>query len=86
MGALIPLSRWLLDDTPRAVARRGAEVIERAHFCARVTAWMETLRDRPGERFALYHGDAAEFLAIATGAASSVVFQADIDLSFAPQR
>ena len=64
MGALIPLSRWLLDDTPRAVARRGAEVIERAHFCARVTAWMETLRDRPGERFALYHGDAAEFLAI----------------------
>ena len=64
MGELIPLSHWLLDETPRAVARRGAEIIERDRFCARVSAWMDALRDRPGERFALFHGDSAEFLAI----------------------
>lgn len=64
MSELIPLSRWLLHDTPQVVARRGAQAVERDAFSARVGAWVETLRACPGERFALYHGDTAEFLAI----------------------
>ena len=64
MSGLTPLAHWLTSSTPQTVAHRASEIIERELFCARVSAWMEALRARPGERFAVYHADSSEFLAI----------------------
>jgi acyl-coenzyme A synthetase/AMP-(fatty) acid ligase/3-hydroxymyristoyl/3-hydroxydecanoyl-(acyl carrier protein) dehydratase len=64
MSGLIPLSRWLLEQPAGSVAAdRGVEVDAR-DFAARVQAWMAALAGQPGARWAVYHQNSIEFLAI----------------------
>lgn len=64
MAELTPLSQWLLRQPERVVALRADTALRTPAFVARVDAWMTALATRPGQRFALYHRDSSEFLAI----------------------
>jgi acyl-CoA synthetase (AMP-forming)/AMP-acid ligase II len=64
MAELTPLSQWLLRRPDRVVALRADSALRTPAFVARVDAWMTALATRPGLRFALYHHDSSEFLAI----------------------
>jgi acyl-CoA synthetase (AMP-forming)/AMP-acid ligase II len=64
MAELTPLSQWLLRRPDRVVALRADGPLRTPAFVARVDAWMTALARRPGQRFALYHHDNSEFLAI----------------------
>lgn len=64
MSTLIPLSDWLRQapDRPLAVGPEG--VLGYAELAARVAYWCRTLPARSGERWALYHQDSFEFVAL----------------------
>jgi len=64
MAELTPLSQWLLRRPDRVVALHADGPLRTPAFVARVDAWMTALATRPGQRFALYHHDSSEFLAI----------------------
>ena len=52
----------------RAFARRAETPLTRADFLARVDAWQACLAALPGQRWALFHDDSAEFAAMLFGA------------------
>ncbi|MEH6579256.1 MAG: AMP-binding protein [Amphritea sp.] len=64
MAELTPLSHWLRELPESIVAVHMGTAQATADFQLRVQSWIETLRDRRGERWAVYHSDAYEFLAI----------------------
>jgi 3-hydroxymyristoyl/3-hydroxydecanoyl-(acyl carrier protein) dehydratase len=64
MAELTPLSHWLTQPLPQRVALRAGEVLAGTDLIARIDAWVAVLARHPGQRFALYHADAFEFLAI----------------------
>ena len=64
LPGLVPLSRWLVEQPASVVAvDRGVEV-NAQKFTSRVEAWMAGLDQRSGTRWAVYHSDSCEFLAI----------------------
>ncbi|MEH6626329.1 MAG: AMP-binding protein [Motiliproteus sp.] len=64
MKDILPLSHWLSHSPERAVAvDKGLEVTTAA-FLDRVQCWVELLAEHRGTRWAVFHDDALEFLAI----------------------
>ena len=61
---LVALSRWLVEQPAGTVAVNGRVAVGAQDFSARVQAWVATLDKHPGTRWAVYHGDSCEFLAI----------------------
>lgn len=64
MIEILPLSQWLHRQPERVVALRSESPISTAALVERVAAWMARLQPRQGLRFAVYHRDSSEFLAI----------------------
>ncbi len=64
MPKLVPLSRWLVEQPAGVVALRSGAAVGPKQLTSRVGAWMATLDRHPGNRWAVYHGDSFEFLAI----------------------
>lgn len=64
MAELTPISQWMLRQPQQRVAWRAGGRQDTGEFVRRVDAWVSVLGARPGKRFALYHGDSSEFLAI----------------------
>jgi acyl-CoA synthetase (AMP-forming)/AMP-acid ligase II/3-hydroxymyristoyl/3-hydroxydecanoyl-(acyl carrier protein) dehydratase len=64
MVHLTPLSDWMIKQPGKVVAVRSGESILVPDFVTRVQVWIDTLCDQPGKRWAVYHSDSAEFLAI----------------------
>ena len=62
--ALVPLSRWLVEQPDGVVATNNGVTVGTQDFTSRVQAWVDKLDQRPGTRWAVYHSDACEFLAI----------------------
>jgi acyl-coenzyme A synthetase/AMP-(fatty) acid ligase len=61
---LIPLSRWLVKQPAGIVATDRSVAVHTQDFTSRVQAWMSKLDEQPGTRWAVYHSDSCEFLAI----------------------
>ena len=64
MPALVPLSRWLVEQSAGVVATNNGVTVSTQDFTSRVQAWMGKLDERPGTRWGVYHSDSCEFLAI----------------------
>jgi acyl-coenzyme A synthetase/AMP-(fatty) acid ligase/3-hydroxymyristoyl/3-hydroxydecanoyl-(acyl carrier protein) dehydratase len=64
MADLMPLSQWLVEQPDTVVAVRAGEEVSAQEFASRVQGWMNTLGQQPGHRWAVYHSDSCEFLAI----------------------
>jgi acyl-coenzyme A synthetase/AMP-(fatty) acid ligase/3-hydroxymyristoyl/3-hydroxydecanoyl-(acyl carrier protein) dehydratase len=64
MSGLIPLSRWLVEQPAGTVAVDCGVAVNARDFASRVQAWVATLDRQPGARWAVYHNDSFEFLAI----------------------
>jgi acyl-coenzyme A synthetase/AMP-(fatty) acid ligase/3-hydroxymyristoyl/3-hydroxydecanoyl-(acyl carrier protein) dehydratase len=64
MAQLTPLSEWMIQQPGKVVAVRSGELISVPDFVTRVQLWVDTLCDQPGERWAVYHSDSAEFFVI----------------------
>lgn len=64
MSKLIPLSRWWQRPNSGLVALAANGVVTVSQFESKVAAWVSQLETQPGERFAVFHHDAADFLAI----------------------
>ncbi|MBV1788290.1 AMP-binding protein [Marinobacterium sp. D7] len=64
MTALIPLSDWLRQAPDQPVATDATGAVSRAELLARVAHWCQVLPTRPGQRWAVYHQDTLEFLAL----------------------
>ena len=62
--ALVPLSRWLHHPPKQTVAFNRGEAQTSEAFQHRVQSWVGALGAHPGDRWAVYHHDAYEFLAI----------------------
>lgn len=60
----ISLSSWWRRDSAEVIAFSQDAVITTRVFKQTVAAWVETLSPLQGDRFAVYHQDAASFLAI----------------------
>lgn len=61
---LTPLSVWLNRHTESIVAFQGEQTDTTHDFLLRVQLWIDSLRQCKGNRWAVYHTDAFEFLAI----------------------
>lgn len=64
MATLIPLSRWVEYPADHRVAVNLGKPILKRELESRVAGWVAVLRRRSGSRWAVYHGDSCEFLAI----------------------
>jgi len=64
MTSYIALSSWWLRDDASSLAVASDSQVTADEFRQRVSQWVETLSDFAGDRWAVYHQDAAEFLAI----------------------
>jgi len=64
LAGLTPLSKWLVQQPSDVVAVRSGKWIMTQEFLLRVQGWMDTLYERPGNRWAVYHSGSFEFLAI----------------------
>jgi len=64
MTTLIPLSQWLLEQPDTVVAIRSGEKVSSQDFTSRVQGWKNALDRQPGLRWAVFHSDSCEFLAI----------------------
>ena len=64
MADLIPLSQWLVKQPDTVVAVRAGEEVSAQEFASRVQGWKDALGQQPGHRWAVYHSDSCEFLAI----------------------
>ena len=64
MRQLTRLSCWLTTLPKQIIAVRKGEVKTTEDFEQRVNDWVNALADQPGSRWAVYHNDAYEFLAI----------------------
>ncbi len=62
--ALTPLSKWLNSQPDNIVAVQNGHKKSTRDFVSRVQFWINILRDRKGARWAVYHEDTFEFLAI----------------------
>ena len=60
----VPLSRWMTDPPVGVVAGNNGAEINVQHFISRVDAWMTDLEQRSGIRWAVYHSDSCELLAV----------------------
>ncbi|MEX1200728.1 MAG: AMP-binding protein [Methylophaga sp.] len=64
MPVLTPLSKWWLRPAESWVALSGKQQITAAAFEQRVVSWVTLLQTHDGQRWAVFHHDAAECLAI----------------------
>ena len=64
MAKIIPLSDWLNEQLDHIVAVQMANTVSTVDFKRRVKKWLTVLSEREGSRWAVYHADAFEFLAI----------------------
>jgi len=64
MAKLIPLSNWLNEVPEYVVAVQMANTVSTVDFKQRVKNWITVLSKQEGSRWAVYHADALEFLAI----------------------
>lgn len=64
MAKLIPLSNWLNEAPDYVVAVQMASTVTTVGFKQRVQNWLTVLSKQEGSRWAVYHADALEFLAI----------------------
>jgi acyl-CoA synthetase (AMP-forming)/AMP-acid ligase II len=64
MSKLIQLSNWWQRPNDAVVAITSNELITFNAFQSKVSAWVALLETCPGQKFAVFHHDAAEFLAI----------------------
>ncbi|MFP8966878.1 AMP-binding protein [Pokkaliibacter sp. CJK22405] len=64
MNTLIPLSDWLRCAPDRPVATGADGLVSRADLVARVRYWYQQLPASPGQRWAVFHKDTVEFLAL----------------------
>ncbi len=60
----MPLSQWLVEQPDTVVAVHAGEEVSAQDFASRVQGWKLALGRQPGHRWAVYHGDSCEFLAI----------------------
>ncbi|MBJ7538701.1 ApeI family dehydratase [Marinomonas transparens] len=58
------LSTWLSDTNDKPIAILAGQVISKRQFCTKVAAWQTRLPLVPKQKWAVYHNDAIEFLAI----------------------
>ena len=61
---MIPLSQWWQRPADSRVALSGKHEINAAAFEQRVASWVDMLEQHSGQRWAVFHQDAAECLAI----------------------
>lgn len=64
MVSLTPLSKWLVQQPGNTVAVRSGEELTSRDFVLRVQGWIDTLKEKQGMRWAVYHSDSFEFLVI----------------------
>lgn len=64
MSHLYALADWLVDAPESVVAVTQGKVLTKADLCQRVSYWRECFVLKEGQRWAAYHSDAFEFLAI----------------------
>jgi acyl-coenzyme A synthetase/AMP-(fatty) acid ligase/3-hydroxymyristoyl/3-hydroxydecanoyl-(acyl carrier protein) dehydratase len=64
MNGLIPLGQWLADSPERVVACEQQRQISKSQLAQRVRTWQHCLPARKGERWAVFHPDTMEFLAL----------------------
>jgi acyl-coenzyme A synthetase/AMP-(fatty) acid ligase/3-hydroxymyristoyl/3-hydroxydecanoyl-(acyl carrier protein) dehydratase len=64
MAGLTPLSKWMVQSPHSIVAVRCGEEISSRAFILMIQGWMDALSEQPGNRWALFHNDSLEFLAI----------------------
>ena len=64
MAKLTALSCWLKVLPTYPVAMQSGQAISASTFANRIEEWTHTLLTREGTRWAVYHSDASEFLAI----------------------
>ncbi len=64
MARITPLSNWLIEQPKQVVAIQAGETKTTKDLVKRVSRWLRFLSDKQGKRWALYHADAFEFLAI----------------------
>lgn len=61
---MTPLSNWLVEQPKQVVAIQVGETKTTEDLLKRVSCWLRFLSGKQGKRWALYHSDAFEFLAI----------------------
>ncbi len=64
MSKITPLSNWLIQQPKQLVATQAGEAKTTEDLLKRVSCWVKLLSGKQGKRWALYHADAFEFLAI----------------------
>ena len=64
MTSLISLSDWLQDHSEDAIAIQDGVLIYKNQFRLKVLKWKSSLLFSSGQKWAVYHNDAVEFLAI----------------------
>jgi acyl-CoA synthetase (AMP-forming)/AMP-acid ligase II len=64
MAELTPLSSWLTNQPDYPVAMQSGQPISAAAFSRRVQEWIHIIQTKERTRWAVYHSDASEFLAI----------------------
>ena len=64
MAELTPLSSWLYTLPERTVATRRGISVKTQDFRLQIQSWIAALQSKPGQRWAVYHSDAYNFLAI----------------------
>lgn len=64
MTSLISLSTWLQDASDTPIAIQDGLLISKTQFRLKVLNWTSSLSLSPGQKWAVYHNDAVEFLAI----------------------
>lgn len=64
MSSLVPLSDWLNQAPNAAVAHDETGLVSRSDISKRVAYWCQRLPAESGQRWAVYHQDTVEFLAL----------------------
>jgi len=64
MKLYVPLSTWWLRSDDKIIAVAKNNRVTSAEFKSRVSVWVETLESHSGDKWAVFHSNAAEFLAI----------------------
>ena len=65
MTSLISLSNWLQASSNAVIAIQDGILIDKSQFSLKVLNWKSSLPLSVGQKWAVYHNDAVEFLAIA---------------------
>jgi len=64
MTKLTPLANWLNEQPAHIIATHKGEAVNTQDFVVRVQQWITVLTPQQGDRWAVYHADSFEFLAI----------------------